>query len=217
MTQWLLFFCYKKNCLSRLCYILLQLSSLRLVVCSFFPSVMGCVLLLSMLALTFYTLPISGKIIRNNCDVFSNSCLSFKSAFLALIWSRFEPLRSSVALNLRSLANSCVIWSLNIQFYHIRVSLPALHLFLSEKLKLSLLYFYSFTQKSFTCLKNESDALCIFVMKSLLATDKFKRGFMKFPVFVEIFVSASFIAYHHTVLEKNVTEQTAISRIVSET
>lgn len=115
------------------------------------------------------------------------------------------------------MANSCVILSLNIQFYPIRVSLPALHLFLSEKLKLSLLYFYSFTQKSFTCLKNESDALCIFVMKCLLATDKFKRGFMKFPVFVEIFVSASFIAYHHTVLEKNVTEQTAISRIVSET
>lgn len=46
------------------------------------------------------------------------------------------------------------------------------------------------------------DALCIFVMKCLLATDKFKRGVMKFPVFVEIFVSASFIAYHHTVLEK---------------
>ena len=85
-----------------------------------------------------------------------------------------------------------------------------MHLFLSEKLKLSLLYFYSFTQKSFTCFKNESDALCIFVLK-------FKRGVMKFPVFVEIFVSASFIAYHHTVLEKNVTEQTAISRIVSET
>ena len=39
---------------------------------------------------------------------------------------------------------------------------------------------------------------------------------MKFPVFVEIFDSASFIGYH-TVLEKNVTEQTAISRIVSET
>ena len=115
------------------------------------------------------------------------------------------------------MANSCVILSLNIQFYHIRVSLSALHLFLSEKLKLSLLYFYSFTQKSFTSVKNESDALCIFVLKCFLATDKFKRGVMKFPVFVEIFVSASFIAYHHTVLEKNVTEQTAISRIVSET
>ena len=81
-------------------------------------------------------------------------------------------------------------------------------------MKLSLLYFYSFTQKSFTSVKNESDALCIFVLKCFLATDKFKRGVMKF---VEIFVSASFIAYHHTVLEKNVTEQTAISRIVSET
>ena len=115
------------------------------------------------------------------------------------------------------MANSCVILSLNIKFYHNRVSLPALHLFLSEKLKLSLLYFYSFTQKSFTSVKNESDALCIYVLKCLLATDKFKRGVMKFPVFVEIFVSASFIAYHHTVLEKNVTEQTAISRIVSET
>ena len=46
---------------------------------------MGCVLLLSMLALTFYAMPISGKIIRNNCVVFSNSYLSFKSAFLALI------------------------------------------------------------------------------------------------------------------------------------
>ena len=87
-------------------------------------------------------------------------------------------------------------------------------------MKLSLLYFYSFTQKSFSYLKNESDALCIFVLKCFLATDKFKREVMKFPVFtvfVEIFVSASFIAYHHTVLEKNVTEQTAISRIVSET
>ena len=84
-------------------------------------------------------------------------------------------------------------------------------------MKLSLLYFYSFTQKSFTSVKNESDALCIFVLKCFLATDKFKRGVMKFPVFVEIFVSASFIAYHHTVLEKNLTEQTAISRIVSET
>ena len=115
------------------------------------------------------------------------------------------------------MANSCVILSLNRQFYHIRVSLPALHLFLGEKLKLSLLYIYSFTQKSFTYLKNESDALCIFVLKCFLATDKFKSGVMKFPVFVEIFVSASFIAYHHTVLEKNVTEQTAISRIVSET
>ena len=87
-------------------------------------------------------------------------------------------------------------------------------------MKLSLLYFYSFTQKSFTSVENESDALCIFVLKCFLATDKFKRGVMKFPVFtvfVEIFLSASFIAYHHTVLEKNVTEQTAISRIVSET
>ena len=67
------------------------------------------------------------------------------------------------------------------QFYHIRVSLPALHLFLSEKLKLSLLDFYSFTQKSFTSLKNESDALCIFVLKLFLATDKFKSGVIKLP------------------------------------
>lgn len=106
MTQWLLFFCYKKNCLSRLCHIFAPTFKLTFGGLQLFLSVMGCVLLLSILALTFHALPISGKI-HSNCDVFINSCLAFKSVFLALIWSRFEPLRSSVALNLR------IVWQIS--------------------------------------------------------------------------------------------------------
>ena len=37
---------------------------------------------------------------------------------------------------------------------------------------------------------------------------------MKLPFFVEIFVSVLPIAYHYMVLEKNMTEQIATSRII---